>query len=251
MWRSVKELIGYRVKTKDETYGRVKDFYFDDHRWIIRYMVLETGNWLPGQLVLISPETFLKPDWSTKLFPLNITKQQIENSPPIEADKPVSRQHETELFNYYRWTPYWTVPPLAGGGSTGTSVNPPFPDIEKKRLATMEREQDPHLRSAREVIGYAMEATDGRIGHIDDFIVNDQDWVVRYMVADPKSWLPNKSVLIAAQWIKNIRWMNAIVEIDLTKDQIRHSPAYDSSEPVNREYEARLYDYYGRPRYWE
>lgn len=246
MLRSIQSLIGYRIHAKDGEIGKVKDFYFDDGKWTIRYFVVDTGNFLPGRKVLISPFFAFgtnTPDWKSKTFPIDLTKAQIEASPSIEADKPVSRQHFIDLHQHYGWTPYWensmaVVPPVA----------PIAPEIEKAKEA--HEKGDPHLRSTKEVAGYHIQATDGEIGHVEDFVIGDTVWVIRYMVVDTRNWLPGRKVLLSPEWIQSVSWSNEQVTVDLTRDSIKNSPEYDPSAPINQKYELRLYDFYGRPKYW-
>ena len=146
----------------------------------------------------------------------------------------MSRQQETELHLYYGWTPYWqsgmAAPALAGKQA--------------------ETSGDPNLRSSVEVTGYHIQARDGEIGHVEDFLANDEDWVIRYMIVDTRNWLPGKKVLVSPTWIEEVDWLTRDVHVDLKRETIRHSPEFDPDAPVNREYEMRLYDYYGRPKYW-
>jgi hypothetical protein len=109
---------------------------------------------------------------------------------------------------------------------------------------------DPHLRSTQEVLGYYIHASDGDLGHVEDFIVDDDNWTIRYMVVDTRNWLPGKKVLVAPEWITEVSWGESKVYVDLTQDAIKDSPEYDPTETVNRLYEERLYDFYGRPKYW-
>lgn len=246
MLRSMKELRGYKIQTTDDEIGKAHEFYFDDQFWLIRYLVVDTGNWLPGRLVLISPHSLAKPDWAAKIFPVNLSKEQVESSPEIDIAKPVSRQHEVELAKYYNWPPYWSG---AEARVAGAFAVPPKAEEQQK-----EEKGDPHLRSSREVIGYSIEASDGEIGHVEDFIVDDESWIIRYMIVDTRKWLHwlpgGKKVLIAPAWIKRTDWSESKVRVDLSKEQIKNSPQFDSSAPVNREYEILLHDYYGRPKYW-
>lgn len=235
MLRSIKNLGGYTLQATDGEVGKVREFYFDDQTWTVRYLVADTGNWLVGRLVLLSMASLGNPDWERKLFPVNLRKAQVEKSPPIEADEPVSRQMELDLHSYYGWPPYWN----ASAYIAAARVN-----------AQQDRAGDPHLRSTREVIGYHIQATDGEIGHVDDFVVDDEVWVIRYMVVDTRNWLPGKKVLVAPLWTSDIDWASRRVSVDLARDTIKSGPEFDPSRPVNREYEVRLYDYYGRPHYW-
>lgn len=242
MLRSAKELKGYRVMAQDGDIGKVHDFFFDDDTWSIRYLVVDTGTWLPGRKVLISPLSLGEPRWETTTLAVNLTRDRIENSPRVDADKPISRQREIELHEYYQWVPYWT-----GYGPAGA------PLVQAKRPEESRRKEqgDPHLRSMREVTGYGIAASDGDMGHVEDFIVEDETWVFRYLVIDTRNWLPGRKVIIAPAWIDDIVWDSRRVVVGLPKDSIKNSPEYDPSTPVNREYEIRLYDYYGRPKYWQ
>jgi uncharacterized protein YrrD len=236
MLKSVKSLRGYTLRAMDGDVGKVHEFYFDDRFWAIRYLVADTGNWLMDRLVLLSTTSLGTPGWEAKVFPVRLTMEQVEKSPPISADEPVSRQMEVDLHGYYGWPPYWNAAAYIAAAQAH---------------ADKERRGDPHLRSTREVIGYHIHATDGAIGHVDDFIFEDEDWVMRYLVVDTRNWLPGKKVLVAPQWVASVDWAGMQVNVDLDTEAIEHGPEFDPSLPVNREYEVRLYDYYGRPHYWK
>jgi len=246
MLRSIKKLFGYMIQAVDGDIGKVYDFYFDDETWDIRYLVVDTGKWLPGRKVLIIPSALGEPDWRSNILPVQLTKDQIMRAPDIDLDKPVSRQHELELHEHYRWAPYW-IP----YGAPGAGVIPPAPPEKEEEKETKAKEEgDSHLRSAREVIGYHIQALDGEIGHVEDFIVEDILEIIRYMIVDTRNWLPGKKVLIAPLWIDKVSWKDAKVSIDLLREAIKDSPEFNPSEPINRRYEERLYDFYGRPKYW-
>jgi hypothetical protein len=248
MLRSVKEVKGYMLRAGDGDIGRCKDFLFDDEIWVIRYMVADTGKWLPGKKVLISPISLGEPDYTSRIFPVRLSKKQIEQAPDLDTDAPVSRQYETKYHEYFGWPYYW------GGIETWGPYSYPAPLYadKKKEAVNVEPENgDPHLRSAGEVTGYRIQARDGEIGHVEDFIVDDRAWNIRYMVVDTRNWLPgSRKVLISKDWIVSIQWLEREVAVDLNVEEIKESPEYDPSAPVNREYEARLYDFYGRPKYW-
>ncbi|MCJ7717471.1 MAG: PRC-barrel domain-containing protein [Anaerolineales bacterium] len=244
MLRSIKEMYNYKIHALDGDIGKVHEFFFDGRVWIVRYLVADTGFWLPGRKVLISRIALAPPVWDAQKFPVGLTKEQIENGPNIDTDKPVSRQHEIEMHEHYNWTPYWL-----GGGDGKVCPTTPLGKQSQKDVSE-EQENDPQLRSTREVAGYKIRATDGEIGHVEDFIVDDEGWIIRYMVVDTRDWLPGKKVLIAPQWIERTYWGAEQVHVDLTKEAIKNCPEYHPSDPVNREYEIRMYDYYGQPKYW-
>lgn len=256
MLRSMKELIGYDIQARDGLIGHANDFYFDDQAWATRYLVVDTGPWILGRKVLISVYELEQPNWENRQFPLDLTKEQIENSPSILNDQPVSRQYEIELHNYYGWQPYWFSPV----GAPAPGVLPPAAVVPKSYQKKTKEEQqsqtgadqpaDPHLRSTEEVKGYTVQARDGDAGSIYDFIVDDESWLIRYLVVDTGPWILGRQVIFAPTWVEQISFADASVAIDLSRETIENSPSYDPSQPVNRDYEQVLHDYYGRPYYW-
>jgi len=248
MLRSLNEMVNYVLSATDGDIGRCKDFLFDDEFWTVRYMVADTGKWLPGRKVLISPISLEEPDWLKRLFTVNLSKEQIESSPPLDEHAPVSRLYERKYFGYFHWPYYWT-----GGDVWGAVPYPPSAPIEYPENIE-EDEPDPrksHLRSIKEVKGYYIHATDGEIGHVDDFILDYETWAIRYLVVDTRNWLPGRKVLISPSWITSVSWVENRVNVSLTTKEVKESPEYDPAQPVNREYELRLYDFYGRPAYWK
>ena len=244
MLRSAKSLYGYLVKARDGDTGKVYDFFFDDEKWKIRYLVVETGGFLSGRKVLIAPVVLGTPDWKTRHFPVALTKNQIESSPDIDVHKPISRRLELELHRYYKWNPYW---PVAGVDVESPVVPSPGADTPEEQKKD---EKDYHLRSMKEITGYRIHASDGEIGHIDDIVIEGDKLNVRYIVVDTKNWIPGRRVLLSRGWIRDIDWSGKEVIMDLDRNDIKNSPEYDPSRPVNREYEEVLYDFYGRPKYW-
>jgi hypothetical protein len=238
MLRSARDLRGYTIQAIDGPIGTVYDGYFDDQVWTIRYLVVETGSWLSGRRVLLSPVALDTPEWETKTLPVKLTQEQVKGSPPVDTDKPVSRQMEEQLHAHYGWPPYWV----------STRALAAVQVVEQKYED--EAGEDLTLRSVREVIGYDIRATDGKVGHVEDFVVDDGSWVMRYMVVDTRDWLPGRKVLVAPAWIDAVTWPERDVYVGLSRETVKNSPEFDPSDPVNREYELRLYDYYGRPKYW-
>ena len=249
MLQSVKGLHGYVIAARAGEIGKVHDFYFHDDNWIIRYVVVDTGHWLPGRKVLVTPGALGKPDWARHSFPVDLTREQVKQSPDIDTDMAVSRRQEVDLHTYYGWPMYW-MDPGTGAWPGLTPMAPVYPPPEPSEQATKE-EGDPHLRSARAVAGYHIHATDGELGHVADFIVDDAVWVIRYMVVHTGHLLPAKKVLISPQWLAGINHPERKVDVTLTRDKIRQCPEFHPAAGVNHEYEERLYDYYGRPAYWE
>jgi hypothetical protein len=227
--------------------GIVDQFDFDDESWAIRYLVVNAGDWLGGRLVLISSLALRKTDWQSRLLDVALTKKQVEDSPPIDTHKPFSRQHEAANLGYYGYPSYWAAPNY-----------PAALAVRKEAVAEMEELQarasleptDTHLRSTEAVTGYHIEASDGEIGHVRDFIVDDETWAIRYLEVDTHNWWPGKKVLISPQWINRVSWPDSKVYVDLTRETVQNGPEWIESIPVTREYEHRLYDYYARSPYW-
>jgi hypothetical protein len=258
MVRNLKQIEGRSLRARDGVIGEVKDVYFDDHNWHVRYVVVETGAWLHKRKVLVSPEAFSALDWNQQVFPVNLTMDQVRHSPPIEADKPVSSQHEEALRQYYGWPPYWGAVFAEGGIATPIIAPIPAGNTSEPGLtdgdAPLHRPKgDPHLRSANDTRKYHIEALDGPIGHLEDFLVDEDGWRIRYLVIDTRNWWPGKKVLVAPAWTTEMSWERQHVAVDLTRDAIKHSPPYEPSAPWNANYAAELHDYYERPRYsdWE
>ena len=263
MLRSTKELQSYAIGATDGPIGQVEDFYFDDDAWVLRYFVVDTGTWLSSRKVLISPMSIRQPDWAHRLLPVSISKDQVKNSPDIDTDKPVSRQHEADYLGYYGYPAYWGGVGLWGEGLYPMAMFPADaahvmndPEMERQRAeeARAERERhrndDPHLRSCNAVVGYYIHATDGEVGHVEGFIVDEQTWAVRYLVVNTSNWWLGHQVLIAPQWITGVHWTDHSVTVDLTRDAVKGAPSYDSSAQLNREWEAGLYAHLERPGYW-
>ena len=252
MLRSIDEMEGYGLQATDGEIGRCKDFLFDDETWVVRWMVADTGTWLPGRKVLISPVSLGEPHWTSRRFDVLLSKHDVESAPGLEAHQPVSRQYEAELFRYRGYTPYWGGAGLWGLAAIPTGLREGGAEAwHEERVLTEERpKDDAHLRSVDEVTGYGIRATDGDIGHIEDLIVDDESWVIRYLVIDTRNWLPGRKVLVLPSHVRSISVGASRVELDLTRQQVKDSPEFDATAPINRAYETRLYDFYGRPAYW-
>ena len=238
-------LDGYRLDSLDGEIGKVKDFYFDDRYWTIRYLVVDTGTWLASRQVLVSPHALGPVNPEAHHIAVNLTKKQIEGSPSLDSDKPVSRQFEEEYYGYYGWPVYWSGPDM--WGSYPTIV----PDPEQWRKPTEAgKAWDPHLRSMHDVSGYHIQAADGEIGHVADFVIDDASWAIRYLIIDTQNWWPGKKVLVAPQWIDRVSWIESKVFINLTRESIQRSPEYSEDALITREYETGLYRHYDRRGYW-
>ncbi len=246
--RRTRDLSHYTIAAIDTDIGSVYDFYFDDQRWTIRYIVVATGTILSGRKVLISPVALQRPAWSPMHIRVNLTWEQVESSPSIDLHKPISRQHEVEHHEHFGLPKYWE-----GDGVWGSYPSP-------KALADAPRtisknaeggaSTDTHLRSTREVTGYHIKAIDGEIGHLEDFLFDDENWEIRYAIVDTKNWWPARKVLLRPQWIESVSWADREICVNISREIIRKSPAWKSDQPVSREYELRLHQHYGYAPYW-
>lgn len=249
LWNASK-LTGYAIDATDGSIGSVSSFLFDDREWTIRWLVVDTGTWLSGRHVLLPPSRVGEPDVTRRSFAVRLTRQQVEDSPDIDTYAPVSRQHESNLYTYYGWNPYWAGYGYAPMGGLATPIEP-SPNVGGGRPGVKDSiEGDPHLRSTREVTGYFVHATDGDIGHIEEFLVDSDSWTIRYVVVDTKNWWPGKRVLVAPRSFTNVEWAERSVHVNLTRDQIRNGPEYDPLATVDRAYEERFHGHYGYPYYW-
>lgn len=257
MLHGVKQLEGLALAAKDGEIGAAKELYFDDVRWGVRWLVVETGGWLSGRSVLISPHSIRRVDWAEREVHVDLSRKQVEQSPDIEADKPVARQQELAYLNHYGYPGYWGGPFLWGLGAFPLprmpmigQVQDPLADEMQARLDEENERADHHLRSSGDMTGYVIHARDGDIGHVEDFLFDDEDWALRFIVVATRNWWPGKKVLISPQWASGVDWMQREVTVDLTRDQIRSSPAYDPGQPLARSQEQQLFGHYGKPGYW-
>jgi hypothetical protein len=242
MLRSIKKLFEDKLGASDGEIGHVNDFYFDDETWAVRYLVANTGSWMPGRLVLISPHAFGNLYQGGKILLVNLTRQQIEQSPSIESHKPVSRQFEEDYHRYYGWPFYWQ-----GGEVWGMSGSPVVPGPRRlpKKHSTVKggkrQIDEPHLRSAKAIIGLHIQATDETTGHVADFVMDDENWAIQYMVVDTGHWLSGKRVMISPSLINRISWDESKVYVNLTKEDILGSPVFDPTAFGIREHDSRLF----------
>ena len=256
MLNSVSHLKGSTITATDGAIGHVKEAYFDDQAWAIRYLVVDAGTWLEGRDVLISPYSVKQPVGSVKNIDVYLTRKQVEASPAIATHLPVSRRHEQEYASYYTYPEYWAGDGLWGIGAL--PVLPPALPTAVESAAERERKdravpaEDVHLRSSAAVTGYDIQASDDSIGHLQDFIFDDESWAIRYLVVDTRNWWPGgKKVLIATRWIDRIDWAERTVYTKLTREQIKNSPEYEEPSTINRDYEKRLHAAYDRQGYWD
>jgi len=284
MLRSIEELEKYDVQANDGPIGRVHDFFFDDESWVVRYVVVETGGWLSERKVLISPISIGRADAEKGRLQVLLDREQIKNSPDIDSDMPVSRQHEIRYLNYYGYPYYWGGSGLWGAGSFPSLMLSDIDDRanaiadEEDRLMRSEHSdqrtfepghinrgqasisgipkfestntEDPHLRSCKSVLNHEIQATDGLIGHVEGFLVDEDTWAIRYLVVQAGHWWSGHKVLIVPDWITSVNWFESTVTVDLSRAAVKESPHFESAAELDREQELGLYKHYGRDGYW-
>ncbi len=267
MMRSIRQLSGRGVVANDGHIGHVKEFYFDDESWEVRYVVVDVGSWLRHREVILPPVAFAEPEDSD--FRVDLTKKQVRESPETNTAKPISRQHQVELHQYFGWPAYWggyegylgaeqVANPISEYRGEGETVlvekndqihkggNPKDPGTEPVDGV----EVDPHLRSSGEVIGYHAHSLDGPVGDVADLIIDTRGWVIRYAAIDGRSHCEGKKTLISVDWIDRIHWKKSEVHVSVQKDDVCRAPEYDPKKPVSREQEEALHDLHGKDKYW-
>jgi hypothetical protein len=245
MLRNIKDLEDFTIGAMDGIVGRVRDFYFDDDAWVIRYVIVETHERLPRRRVLISPIAIGQPNWIERVLPVSITRKQVHDSPDIDTEKPVSRQQEMGYLGYYGYGAYW-----GGGGLWGAGT---YPDILQAGLQDKgthtHSHDDPHLRSVNEVMKYYVQAGDGDIGHIQGFLVDERSWAIRYLIINTSNWWVGRQVIVAPEWIDNVDWAESTVYVSLARQAIKNSPRYDPAAPFDSDQEVAIRTHYGRAAY--
>ncbi len=269
MLRNLEELHGYSIGAVDGEVGRVKDLFLDDQAWVVRYLVVDTGSWLSGRQVLISPMAIGEPNWAARLLPVSITKAQVKNSPEVDTQQPVTRQHELDYSGYYGYPSYWggdgfwgggmyPGPMLVGYGGFGSpeaireeSQNAQArSDQARAAVEARDASADAHLRSCKAITGYHIQATDGEIGHVCGLLIDDETWAVRYLIVDTSNWWVGHQMLVATQWIEDVSWSHSTVSVKLSRQAVKEAPPFEPTGALTREDEARLHEHYGRSGYW-
>jgi hypothetical protein len=234
---------GYVIEASDGPLGTVSDLLFEDVDWTIRWLVVDTGNWLPGRKVLLPLSALGKPNRASGNFPVKLTMQQVKGSPNVDTDQPVSRQIEAHVYDYYGWDPYWGSPLLMSNAIT-TPFAVPLP-LSGSTPRDPANQDDPHLRSIATVSGYRIQATDGEIGHVEDLLVDDAGWRVRYVTVDTKNWWPGEKVLISPRSVRQIDWADRSIHLNINRQKIKDSPPYNPATTVDGSYDEKFLTYYG------
>jgi sporulation protein YlmC with PRC-barrel domain len=236
------EIVNYKLAHKGKKIGKIKDVFFDDKTDDVRYLAVRVGGFLLGREVLLPPQAVKGVDAQAERVSTRLTKKELKKGPGLDSRKPVSRQKEIELFKFYNWTPYW----LSGGASHATgqtappppaAVKPPEEEVAENEEPTPEIENaDPHLRSYREIEGYKVISPEGKVGEVDDAIIDEEEWKTTHFVVDAGSWIAYRRYLVAFRWLEAIDWDRSEVVVALAKDKIKSAPSYDPAKPITEGY---------------
>ena len=237
MFMSLEHLLQYRVRAVDGEVGDVSDFYVDDRHWRVRYVVVDTDAWRTGSEVLVRPSRMERPNSRVKILPVMLKAEQVRKSSPVLTDPPVSLQQAIEADELFDIE---SVEELVGA-----------PEGDARRETGGRLKGDVHLRSFQAVKGYEVQATDGEIGHVGDFIAQTDSWTILYITVHTRHWLPGHAFILAPHWVDVIDWEQGVLQAGVSREQIKSGPRYNPSAPLERQFETELHDYYGRRRYWE
>lgn len=266
MLRSLNQIEHYRISATDGDIGHVRDFYFDDESWVVRYLVVDTGSWLTGRSVLISPIAIGRADWTDRHLPVALSKDQVRNSPDIDTQRPVSRQMETGYLQYYGYQSYWGgsglwwggIYPNTGYGYGGSGAEWLPREPGRAMTATYARDSatrpvgdDVHLRSCKAVTGYHIHANDGDIGHVDGFLFDEDTWAIQFLVVNTSNWWVGHHVLVAPEWIEHIDWADASVMLGVSRAEVQSAPPYVAGASIDRADEPSVFAHYGRQGFWK
>jgi hypothetical protein len=250
LWR-LSDLKLFSIRAQDGPIGRVSELLVSDETWTVRYLVVDTAEGVLAERVLLSPLAFDTPNGPAKVLPVRLTKNQVRNAPAASREEPVSRHRERELHDYYGWPYYWIGGPIWGPFLTPGELSraqferAPLPEAEEAKLRKTEPPSDPHLRSTNEVEGYRFEAVDGELGHVQDFVLDDGDWRIKYFEITTRTWWPGKKVLLPAEHVREVRWDDRRVHADVRRETVKKAPRYEESEPISPQLEKELAQHYG------
>lgn len=251
MLRHLNELTRCSIHARDGDIGHCSDFLVDDASWALRYLVVKTTQWLPGRPIVLPPVFLDEPDWDAKRLPVRLTKQQVADGPPLDEHAPVSRQYEIAYHEFYTLPFYWIAESRLETFPDAQGVIHPVPDEPTSASIMVEGDaEEGHLRSGQEMCGYRVFSKNNEVGQVDDFLLDDETWTLRYLIVDTGTWLPGRKVLLSTQWLSSIRWSDRAVHMRLDNDLIKHSPIFNPGHRLTRDDERLLHDHYQQPYYW-
>ena len=231
---NIHSLLGLSLSATDGEAGKIEEIYFDDRSWEIRYLVVKTGHWLSGRKVLISPLAFDRSPWDGRTFPVNLTKNQILNSPEMDTNRPLSVQDTRSLNEYYRWQQF-----IDNGFYAPMHCDQP--DLTEKPSIHCPSADNFHLRSTRETRGFRIHAKDGEIGFVSGFIVENESWEIVYLLVVAKSIFGDQKILISVQDIRKIKWTESKIYLDISVKAVEQCRTFDGSRIINPETVSTVY----------
>ena len=241
MLRTLSSLYRYTLHTREGELGNIADAYFEDETWVIRYLVVDLNRWLPGRKVLVPPAIAERPKDETGQLPVEMTRESVRTAPDFKTEQPVSRQLEDRLHSFFGWQPYWAGEPE--GGQTSPRV-PSGDEMTGDREADSTPKEaptgNPNLRSARDLIGYKIEAATQPVGTLTDLLVDDESWMVRYLVIDVGQPDTTRQVVIAADTVEKVDWHQFAIFLDLERDSVERAPSFEAAPVLPEALERQL-----------
>jgi sporulation protein YlmC with PRC-barrel domain len=214
----VNQLFKFSLGATDGEIGKIKDIYFDDQSWTLRYLVAETGNWLFQRKVLIAPLAVQRSGLENEILDVNLTKEQVKDSPDIDTELPVSLQQESSLFDHYAWPSFGR----AGMGWPTTGVLKGTSALINKLEA--KEEFDPHLRSFNHVSKYEVYSSSVHVGMVKDLILDLSDWSIPFLLMENIVNNNSEQIMIASDKVSAIDWETSRISLSLTKYEINTAP---------------------------
>jgi hypothetical protein len=249
MFNSASHITTAHVKAVDGDIGPVEHLLFDDHQWVIRYLVVDAGTWLADRDVLISPYSIVQPLRWDRVVDVALTRRLVRTSPALDVGQPISHENEQEFRRHYHYPAYWEGGGLWALGAVPYPSVAPLPTVD--RLTSAPFPEGMRLRSNAQLEGFEVHAVDGCIGEVEDLIFDDQSWVIRYLVVDTKSWWPGgRRVLVGLPWVDRMDWDRQQIHVTLSREQVKCSPGYQDVASIHRDYEISLHVNYQRQGYW-
>jgi len=235
MLQSVKELCRFRVQATDGKVGKAEDFYIEDGSWSVRYLLVNTGRFLLSNRVLVPPVYFGLADPKSRVLPVSLTKDQVLHCATSETEEPVSRRNERLVVSHYGGALY-----RRGGGPVGavhgtvSSLALALAEADESTSPSAALDSGPALRSTQEVIGYQIEALDGPLGVAEDFLLDDDGWVIRYLLVNTKSWKPGRQVLIPPSWVQTVSWAESRIHVTVRREKLKAGQRFDPTSHVHQ-----------------
>ena len=230
MLHLARKVCGATIRAADGDIGTLEDFYFEEGRWTVRYLLVDTGRWMSGKKVLLSPMSVVG-EWNAEQVRVSLNKQQVWDSPAFDPQGPFSHDHETQVLGHFGYPYYWGASGVWGTFDypaallTASSVS--AADSARREGINPESR---NLRSTNKSTGYHVQATDGEIGHVDDFLIGEESWRIRYLLVDTSNWIGGKSVIVSAEAIQRTDSERAKLHVGVTREAVKHSPSFDSIE---------------------